>query len=169
MTVHVRFFADDRGTFAVTGTSSPPEAFAEHFPYRSADIGGSGEADRELVLDHISVSPADPGLAGTPSKVHSLFIYNAKDDDEILEFDRRITDEYTAFYAGHGEHYLGVYRVEGPAGLRLAEVTVYDKLLADAQGSPAGKPPSIEAIETECRALQDREDKRFVVWFEPKK
>lgn len=165
--VRLGFHLDGRGDYALSGRSRPSELFAEHFPFRSATFGHGAEV--ELDLDHISPSPADPGLAGRQT-VHLVSIYNAKDTDEIIAFDRRITDEYTAHYEAEGCHYLGVYAVQdGPLGLQLAEILVYDTAdLAAAQEDAAREsPPRIAAIEDECRALQDREAPGFVLWLAP--
>jgi len=165
--VRLGFHLDGRGDYALSGRSRPPELFAEHFPFRSATFGQGAEV--ELDLDHISPTPPDPALVGRQT-VHLVSIYNAKDTDEIIAFDRRITDEYTAHYAAECCHYLGVYAVhDGPLGLKLAEILVYDtaNLGAAQQDAERDSPPRIAAIEDECRALQDRVGPGFVLWLAP--
>jgi hypothetical protein len=167
MSLRVGFYRDERGDYRLVGQSRPPELLQREFPFTTASFAPAGGADFELTLgEHISPSPADPALIGT-RRVHVLMLYNARDDEEILAFDRRITDEFTEYYAAHGEHYLGVWRTQAPGGLTLAEIYVFDKPLAEAQSTPAGKPARIAAIEDECRALQDADSPKFYLWLDP--
>jgi hypothetical protein len=99
-----------------------------------------------------------------------VFAYHAHDDAEMLAFDARITDEYTAFYATRGVRYSGVYRAEA-LGLRcLGEILAFAGVHSAKEGEKLGSEdlsPRIVEIEDECRTYQDREAARFSMWLLP--
>jgi hypothetical protein len=65
---------------------------------------------------------------------------------------------------------LGTFRVVGPDGPCLADFMVFDTA-SRAEAERLGEedlPAHIVAIEDECRALQDREQRRYILWLIPR-
>ncbi len=98
------------------------------------------------------------------------YLYHPLDEATLFAFDARITEEYTALYAARGVSYMGTFRVVGPDGPCLADFMVFETA-SQAEAERLGEedlPGRIVAIEDECRTLQDRERRRYVLWLIPR-
>jgi hypothetical protein len=101
-----------------------------------------------------------------------LYIYQPHDVDQVLEFDRRITDRYSSFWAQHGEFYGGTFQCDGFGPQWIVEVATFDADdpdSADALVADVTPPDDVADIIAECKTLQDRGKPRYVVWLLPTK
>jgi hypothetical protein len=99
-----------------------------------------------------------------------VFAYHAHDEQAMLEFDARITEEYSAFYATRGVHYAGVFHADGLGERRLGEIIAFDAASVE-EAERMGNdhlPQRIVDIEAECRTLQNPEASRLVLWLAPR-
>jgi len=176
--VRVLLHLGEDGAFTLSSRAAPDELAATVARFRSADVVLDGDglhrsADEVLVYDLAAASPLDPDVLQRPHDLLMVFAYHVPDEAAMLAFDARITEEYTRFYAQRGVLYTGVYRVDGGAlgGGRLGEVLAWDGVASVEEAERLGSedlPQRIVDIEDECRALQDREASRFVLWLQPK-
>jgi hypothetical protein len=115
-------------------------------------------------------SPCSLATLALRGRVMMIYLYHPLDEGTMFAFDARITEEYTAFYAARGVSNLGIFRVVGPDGPCLADFMIFETA-SRAEAERLGEedlPARIVAIEDECRALQDREQRRYVLWLIPR-
>lgn len=133
--------------------------------------GGAAAAPAESTLSFHTAVASPLGLeplSRDPSLLY-VYMYHPRDTEEILAFDARITDEYTAYYSERGVHYCGTFHVEGgPLGSGIGEIVTFDTAdRAEAERwCTEGLSERIVAIEDECRTLQDRARPRYVLWLQ---
>lgn len=99
-----------------------------------------------------------------------VYIYRPVDRETILAFDRRINVRYVEFFDPTGEHAAGTFDVLGLSSPCIAELAAMEApSRAEFERITSGLqiPEDIEAIVTECRALQDRSWERYVLWLTP--
>jgi hypothetical protein len=161
----------------VTAPGAPGDLATELQRYRSADVvvgdGAStapeSTADLTLTLTSVAPSPADVGTLSGHDGVLLVFGYHARDEQAMLAFDARITEEYTAFYLTRGVTYTGVFHLDGPATPPLGEIIAFDAATVEDAERLGNEdlPQRIVDIEDECRTLQDRDASRFSLWLVP--
>ncbi len=137
--------------------------------YRTASFASAGTERPTFLLRQAVASPLSSTL--DLARAVQLYVYQPRDMVEILEFDRRITQRYSTYWAGHGEYYGGTFHCDAFGPQWLVEVAAFgaddadsaDRLVADV------KPPAdVAEIIAECKALQDRDQPRYVVWLLPR-
>jgi hypothetical protein len=172
--VRIRLRSDDGGAYALTASGVPEELGRQLGRHQSADVllgaADGGGADETLVYRPAALSSVGLEVLSRPSAVLMVFAYLAHDEQEMLDFDAGISEEYTAFYATRGVHYSGVFRADGLGGQRLGEIIAFDAASVE-EAERMGNddlPQRIVDIEDECRTLQDREASRFVLWLVPR-
>lgn len=177
MDVRIDLYDDaDAGAFAVETLARPEgEASPADLPGLSADVslnGGAAQGGaRSLVFRPAVSSPVGTAPLARAGGMVSAYLYHPKDDAEILAFDARITEEYSAYYAARGIYYTGTYHVDGPDGPCIGETMAYDvasREEADRLGNE-GLSERIVAIEDECRSLQDLTRRRYLLWLTPRR
>jgi hypothetical protein len=156
----------ERGAYGLTVTAAPEGvASPGEIPERSADLveGGTPAAPeaRSVVLTFWTPSAVARSVANRPGCVLYAYFYSAPDAEAMAAFDRRITEEYTVFYAAQGMYYSGLMRAEGAGLPPLAELMAIEAGSAEEAQARLDQldpvlPERIVAIEDECRALQDR-------------
>jgi hypothetical protein len=105
------------------------------------------------------------------SRVVQMYVYQPFSVPVILDFDRRITERYSTFWAQHGEFYAGTFscREFGPQWVvEVATFAADDPDAAEALVQGVQPPPDVQAIIAECKALQNRQLPRYLVWMTPK-
>ena len=115
-------------------------------------------------------SPCSLSALAQPGRVVLAYLYHPLDDAAMFAFDARITEEYTALYAARGVSNLGTFRAVGPDGPCVADLMVFEAASrAEAERlAEEDLPARIVAIDDECRALQDRDRQRYVLWLIPR-
>jgi hypothetical protein len=106
------------------------------------------------------------------SRLANLYAYHPVDVDEILRFDRRITERYSEFWATTGEYYAGTWRCDALDSTWLVEAHAYDADDPDAavaQTSSVTPPDDVAAIIDECRSRQQRDAPRVSIWLIPRR
>jgi len=149
-------------------------AFPTDLPGQSADLilddtPPRGEA-HSLSFTRAVPSPCSLATLAQPGRVVMTYLYHPFDEATLCAFDARITEEYTALYAARSVSYLGTFRVVGPDGPCVADFVVFETA-SQAEAERLGEedlPARIVAIEDECRTLQDRERRRYVLWLIPR-
>jgi hypothetical protein len=167
------------GTHAVSvdaapqGVASPDDvpAVSATITWDDAGNGAAATAPAETTLSFRRAVASPVGLAPLHRDPPLLYVYmyHPRDAEEILAFDARITDEYTAYYGERGVHYCGTFHVEGgPLGSCIGEIITFDTAdRAEAERwCTEGLSERIVAIEDECRTLQDRARPRYVLWLQ---
>lgn len=151
------------------GLASPTD-----LPGQSADLildDMPPRAEAQSIPFTVAVpSPCNLALLAQPGRIVAAYLYHPLDEAALFAFDARITEEYTALYAGRGVFYLGTFRVVGPDGPCLGDVLVFETA-SKAEAERLGNedlPARIAAIEEECRELQDRSRRRYLLWLIPR-
>jgi hypothetical protein len=165
------------GTHVVEVEAAPAGlASAGDVPARSAAITWDGDGTASpapgvtaLTLRTAVASPVGLEPLRRNPALLSVYLYHPLDTAEILAFDARITDEYTAFYGERGVYYCGTFHVDGgPLRSCIGEILTFDT--ADRaeveRRCSEGLSERIVAIEDECRTLQDRSRPRYVLWLQ---
>src|SRR4051794_32072169 len=141
---------------------------------RSADLVLDGApvkpGARSLVFTPAVTSPLGLGVLERPGCILTAFLYHPKDDDALLAFDARITEDYSAFYATRGVYYTGTFRAVAPDGPCIAEILIYDtadRAEAEEMGS-ANLPAHITAMAEEGQEFQDLARRRYLIWLIPR-
>ncbi|HEX6506665.1 MAG TPA: hypothetical protein VF221_03445 [Chloroflexota bacterium] len=166
---------EDTGTHLLDVTAMPEGLVSpDDLPGRSADIVLDDAQPRpgaqSLHFVQAVASPCGLDHVGQPDHVHYAYLYHPQDETEILDFDRRITEAYSAFYAGRGLFYAGTFHVTGPDGPSIGEIVSMDtpdRKEAERRGE-YDLSEEIIAIEDECRTLQDRTRPRYLLWLTPR-
>jgi hypothetical protein len=172
----IDLYADEHAGSYVLSVRAAPEGIAspEDIPGKSADLVLDGRPARTDAVASLSFSRLSSNTLGDaplaqPGCIVTAYLYHAKNEAEMLAFDERITAEYTAFYLARGMSYLGAYRATGPIEPCIGEFMVYHTMDPEEVERIGNDdlPPAIVAIEDECRALQDRDRRRYVVTLTP--
>lgn len=175
MDVRIDLYADAEAGACSLSVLALPEGLAsvDDLPGRSADLILDGAppktSARSLTFATAVSSPLGTAVLAPPGRIFFAYLYHPIDEQAILDFDARITDEYSAFYAGRGVYYTGTYRVTGPDGPCIGEIVAYDSA-SRAEAERLGNEDltaRITTIENECRALQDRARRRYGLWLVP--
>ena len=165
----------DTGAYTIEVIALPEQmASATDLPGQSADLildDAPPERGAALSLSFTRAVPSPCRLAtlALPGRVVMIYLYHPLDEATLLAFDARNTQEYTALYSLRGVSNLGTFRVVGPDGHCLADMMVFETA-SRAEAKRLGEedlPARIIAIEDECRALQDRERRRYLLWLLP--
>ena len=168
----------ERGAYAVVVKAAPEGvASAADIPGQSADLLVDASEATPPAADAQSISftfwtPSALGhsVVRQPGRVLHIALYSAPDAEAMAAFDRRITEEYTSYYATQGIYYSGLLRAAGERIPPLAEFLAIDATTLEAaeQRITLPLPERITSIEDECRTLQDRESPRYVLWLIPR-
>jgi hypothetical protein len=151
------------------GLASPTDLPGQSADLILDDTPPRGEA-HSISFTRAVPSPCSLATLAPRGRVVMTYLYHPLDEATLLAFDARITEEYTAWYATRGVSYLGTFRVVGPDGPCLADIMVFETA-SQAEAERLGEedlPARIVAIEDECRTLQDRERRRYVLWLIPR-
>jgi hypothetical protein len=151
------------------GLASPTDLAGQSADLILDDTPPRGEA-QSISFTRAVPSPCSLATLAQPGRVVMSYLYHPLDEATLFAFDARITEEYTAFYAARGVSYMGTFRVVGPDGPCLGEFVVFETA-SQAEAERLGEedlPARIVAIEDECRTLQDRERRRYVLWLIPR-
>jgi hypothetical protein len=106
------------------------------------------------------------------SRLVNLYAYHPVDMEEILQFDRRITERYSEYWATAGEYYAGTWHCNALDSNWLVEAHGYDANEADAaqaQMNSVTPPDDVATIIDECRSLQQTDAPRVSVWLTPRR
>ena len=176
--VRILLHQDSAGSFEFVGRGVPDDLDAELARFHSADVvlgsgavTGRGATDEMLVYTAAAPSPLGTEMLGRPHDLLMVFAYYVLDEAAVLEFDTRITEEYTRFFQTRDVHYAGLYHVSGLGDTLLGEIVAWDGVRSIEEAERLGNddlPRRIVEIEDACRALQDREASRFALWLTPK-
>ena len=176
MNISLALHGDDASGAYLVEVEAAPSGVAGpgDYPFASADVSALDEepakGDRLLRFVQAVASPLER-RALDRGRLLSVYVYQPRDRDEILAFDRRITERYTEFFAEHGELYAGTFLCEELGSAWVAEWTGWladDREAASALIDPSTYPADIAAIVEECRSLQNRDRERYVLWLRPR-
>jgi hypothetical protein len=168
----------ERGAYTVV-VKAAPEGVASpaDIPGRSADLfvdageAASPAADAQsIAFTFWTPSVLGRSVTRQPDRVLYVYLYSAPDAEAMAAFDRRITEEYTSYYATQGIHYSGLLRASGARVPPLAEFLAIEATTLEAAEQRLARPlpERITSIEDECRTLQDRASTRYVIWLIPR-
>jgi hypothetical protein len=176
MQVRLDLYADaDAGAYSLAVVAHPAGlASTDVLAGRSADLildsALPKHGARCLTFATAVASPLVISAVAQPGRIVFAYLYHPLDEQALLAFDARITEEYSAFYAVRGVFYTGTYHVTGPAGGCIGELLAYDTASRERAQRLGTEDLSecIIAIEDECRALQDRARRRYGLWLLPR-
>jgi hypothetical protein len=169
----------ERGAYAVV-VKAAPEGVASpaDIPGQSADllVDASEAAPPAADAHSIAFTFWTPTVLGRsvfsqPGRVLYIYLYSAPDAEAMAAFDRRITEEYTRYYAAQGIYYAGLLRASGEHIPPLAEFMAIEATTFEAAEQlllTLPLPERITSIEDECRTLQDRQSPRYMLWLIPR-
>lgn len=140
------------------------------FPFASAELSPQvpeAPSAKQLVLRGALLTPFADMVESDSTKSIYVYMYQPKDRNQTLEFERSIEPRYQDYYATLGCFYAGLFDVEGLPGGYLGEILSFEAALPEAKGfvesfEPA---PDIARIEDECRTLQERDAPRYLLWL----
>lgn len=169
--LYLELYSDRRGPWSLEAYDLPQrEHPSATLPFASAELSPlvpDAPGAKRLVLREALVTPFADVVKSDSTKSVYVYMYQPKDRDQTLEFERSIEPRYQDYYATLGCFYAGLFDVEGLPGGYLGEILSFESALAEAKEfvesfEPA---PDIARIEDECRTLQERELPRYLLWL----
>ena len=170
--LYLELYSEREGSWSVEAYDLPEmERPSTAFPFASADLSqeaSGGTPARQLILREALLTPFADTVKSDSTKSIYVYMYQPKDRNQTLEFERSIEPRYQDYYATLGCFYAGLFDVEGLPGGYLGEILSFEASLGEAKGfvesfEPA---PDIARIEDECRTLQERELPRYLLWLD---
>ncbi len=169
--LYLDLYTSGAGAWSLQAFDLPDgETTSPTLPFSSADLRSVPKkttSAKRLAFAEALLTPFASTFMADDVKTVYMYIYQPKDREQTLAFERRIEPRYQDYYAERGCWYAGLFDVDGLAGPYMGEILAFRASLGEAKNFVSGFEPAedIAEIEDECRTLQERELPRFLLWL----